>query len=113
MRKIVYDASTNQLIGIVLPHEKTTGCPIPFTFMATNAEAIKQHLMEEKSNVVYLLMAQPLDERIPPFVLQLFGSSNKFDTVDMVKRWNLIQTELERYFFTIKIAISSFYPYLA
>lgn len=95
-RKVVYDPTTNQLIGIVLPHNKTTGCPIPSTFMATDAETIKLHLMEDKSNVVYLVMAQPLDEHLPPFLVQMFGSANKFDTSDMVKRWNFIETELKR-----------------
>lgn len=95
--KVVYDPTTNQMIGIVLPHDKTTGCPIPFTYMATNAETIKQHLMEDKSNLVYLVMAQPLDERLPPFLVQMFGSANKFGTSDIVKRWNFIETELKRY----------------
>lgn len=95
-RKVTYDPKTNQLIGIVLPLHKTTGSPIPFTFMATDSETIKKHLMEDKSNVVYLVMAQPLDERLPPFVVQMFGSANKFDTSDIVKRWNIIETELKR-----------------
>lgn len=87
VRKVVYDPTSNQLIGIVLPHDKTTSCPIPLTFMATDAETIKHHLMEDKSNVVYLCMAQALDERIPPFLVHMFGNSNKCNTTDVVKRW--------------------------
>lgn len=101
LTKVVYDPSTNQLIGIVLPIDKTTGCPDSFTFMATDAEKIKQHLMHERSNMVYLVMGQPLDERIPPFVIQMFGSSNKFDSQDVVKRWNFVESELKRFEFEI------------
>lgn len=99
--KVVYDPTTNQLIGIVLPHDKASGCPIPFTFMATDAEKMKEHLMEERANSLYLVMAQPLDERIPPFLVQLFGSCNKFDTSDIIKRWDSIESELKRYFFKL------------
>lgn len=94
--KVVYDPITNQMVGIVLPIDKKTGCPKPFTFMATDAETIKQHLMEEKSSVVYLVMAQPLDEKIPPFVVQMFGSNQKFNSGDVVQRWNFITNELNK-----------------
>lgn len=111
--KVVYDPTTNQLIGIVLPHDNTSGCPIPFTFIATDAEAIKQHLMEERANNLYLVMAQPLDERIPPFLVQLFGSCNKFDTSD-ITRIHRIRTKKvffspnENYF--IKFVLSPIKP---
>lgn len=94
--KVVYDPKTNQLIGLVLPNDKSTGCPKPFTFMATDAETIKRHLMQEKSNVVHVVMAQPLDERIPPFMIQMFGSCNKFNAHDVIKRWHFTKNELEK-----------------
>lgn len=94
--KVQYDPATNQLIGIVLPFNKSTGCPVPFTFMATDAEMIKKHLMMAKSNQVYLVMAQPLDEKIPPFVLQMFGTDSRFDANDVLKRWKHTITELKK-----------------
>lgn len=97
--KVVYDSVTNQMVGIVLPMDEATGCPKPFTFLATDAEIIKQHLTNDRSSVVYLLMAQPLDEKIPPFVLQMFGSNQKFTTKDVVHRWDLITNELKKYIF--------------
>lgn len=96
LMKVDYDPSTNQLIGIVLPNDKTTGCPKPFTFMATDAETIKRHLMREKSTVIYVVMAQPIDETIPPFVLQMSGSNNRFNSHDVIKRWNYTKNELEK-----------------
>lgn len=94
--KVSYDPSTNQLIGLLLPNNKSTGCPKLFTFLATDAETIKQHLMQEQSNVVHVVMAQPLDESVPPFLVQMFGSRNKFDTNDVIKRWNFTKMELEK-----------------
>lgn len=94
--KVTYDPSTNQLVGLVLPLDDTTGCPKTFTFMASNAELIKQHLMQTKSSVVYVVMAQPIDEKVPPFVLQMFGSDNRFKTTDVLKRWKHTVIELEK-----------------
>lgn len=99
--KVVYDPSTNQMVGIVLPIDKSTGCPISFSYLAVDAETIKQYLLKDKSNLLYLVMAQPLDEKIPPFVVQIFGSANKFDTTDVVNRWNFVESELKRFIKTI------------
>lgn len=94
--KVTYDTSTNQLVGLVLPIDEITGCPKAFTYMASNAESIKQHLMEAKSTTVYVVMAQPVDEKVPPFVLQMFGSDNKFRTKDVLKRWKNTSIELTK-----------------
>lgn len=93
---VTYDPKTDQLVGLVLPTNETTGCPMTFTYMATNSECIKQHLMHVKSSVVYVVMAQPIDENIPPFVLQMFGSDNRFETTQVLKRWNHIRMQLEK-----------------
>lgn len=94
--KVIYDPATNQLVGLVLPTNKVTGCPTSFSYLAQNAEMIKKHLEERRSTVVYLVMAQPLDERVPPYVVQLFGSDNRFDTEDVVKRWKFTVDELAK-----------------
>lgn len=67
--KITYDPSTNQLVGLVLPNDKITGCPKSMSFTATDAETIKKHLERTRSTVLYLVMAQPIDETVPPFVI--------------------------------------------
>lgn len=96
LAKVSYDPKTNQLIGLVLPNNKSTGCSTPFTFLATDADTIKRHLMQEKSNIVHVVMAQPIDETKPPFMIQMFGSSNKFRALDVIKRWAFTKTELEK-----------------
>lgn len=95
--KVTYNASTNQLIGLVLPTNKETGCPKTFAYSAFDAETIKKHLMEKKSTVLYLVMAQPIDELLPPFVLQMYGSDNTFNSQDVIRRWNYTHSELSKY----------------
>lgn len=94
--KVTYNPSTNEMVGLVLPTDKKTGCPKPFSFTATDADTIKNHLTQNMSTVAYFIMAQPLDESVPPFVLQMFGSDNKFTTEDVIKRWNFTKQELEK-----------------
>lgn len=94
--KVSYDPITNQLIGLVLPLDEATGCPKAYSFIASNAESIKEHLIQSKSTVLYLVMAQPVNEEFPPFVLQMFGSNNRLATVDVLKRWKHTNTELEK-----------------
>lgn len=97
LAKVSYDPSSNQLVGLTLPLDKATGCPKSCVFSATDAETIKSHLMHERSHSLYLIMAQPLDEKIPPFALQMFGTANSFDTQDVIKRWNTTKSMLEKY----------------
>lgn len=51
-------------------------------------------------------MAQPLKENIPPFILQIFGTDNKFTGKNVTKRWKYIRKELEKYGIEI-VGISS------
>lgn len=94
--KVHYDVTTNQLVGLVLPINKSNGCPIPFSFMATDYEKIQQYLKESKSKFAYIVMAQPLDESIPPFLLQIFGTNGDFTGPDVVQRWKLLKLELQK-----------------
>lgn len=94
--KVHYDVSTNQLVGLVLPLNKNNGSPIPFSFPATDAEKIQEYLKGAKSKFAYIVMAQPLDESIPPFLLQMFGTNNDFTNYDVIQRWKLIKLQLEK-----------------
>lgn len=93
IQKISYDAKTNQLIGILLPLNKN-GCPTSFSFLAKDAETIKRFVQYPQSKSVYIVMAQSLDERIPPFILQMFGTNNQFCTQDVIRRWEYTKTQL-------------------
>lgn len=94
IRRISYDPKTNQLIGILLPLNKD-GCPIPFSFLAKDADTIKQYVQLPQSKSVYVVMAQPLDEAVPPFILQMFGTNNQFCSEDVIRRWDYTKLQLE------------------
>lgn len=96
---VKYDPKTNQLIGILLPLNKSDGLPKTFSFEASNATIIEQHLKQPFSKFVHVVMAQPLDEKVPPFLLQMFSTNNNFTAVDVVHRWNTTKLELERWLF--------------
>lgn len=53
---------------------------------------------EPTSRMVYVVIAQALDERVPPFILLMYGTNNVFTGTDVVRRWHFMRTELERYF---------------
>lgn len=95
---VEYDTFSNQLVGLVLPINSDTGMPTPSVFGACTANDIERHLKNSsKSSLVYLIMAQPLKENVPPFVLALFGTDNKFCTQHVIKRWDFIRSELNRF----------------
>lgn len=85
--KIEFDSQSNQMIGLVLPTDPVNGMPMPFTYLARNADEIQANMKKEKSSLVYMVMAQPLMDGVPPFILQLFGTNNKFRSQDVLNRW--------------------------
>lgn len=95
--KVEYDPITNQLIGLVLPINSETGMPISFSFKATSQNEIQRFMeVAERSKLLYAVIAQPLIEHAPPFVLQLFGTNNKFNTSDVIQRWQFTAQELTK-----------------
>lgn len=94
--KVKYDPKTNQMVGLLLPLDGNSGCPMPFSFLATDSASIEKYLGEPMSHSVYIVMAQPLDKKVPPFVLQMFGTTQRFKSTDIIKRWLHTKTELER-----------------
>lgn len=96
IRKAVYDVATNQLVGINLSIDDITGMPITCTYVARSLGDIERHMRNTLSSLVYVIMAQPIKPNCPPFVLQLFGTNNKFTSVDVLNRWKFTITELEK-----------------
>lgn len=96
LAKIEHDPGTNQMVGISLPINSKTGLPVPFSYLARSADEIKLNMNKEKSSYVYVMMAQPLKENVPPFVLQIFGTNNKFTAKDVLRRWKHTVNELQR-----------------
>lgn len=94
--KVEFDPKSNQMVGLVLPTNSLNGMPIPFSYVASSEEEIYKNMNHNKSTIVYVVMAQPIEKNVPPFVLQLFGSDNKFETQNVLLRWKHTRTELER-----------------
>lgn len=95
--KVEYDSTTNQLIGLVLPTDDKTGMPVSFTFQAKSVERIQSYVKAPKSSLVYVVLAQPIMPRVPPFILQIFGTDNKFTSEQVLKRWDHTVQELTKY----------------
>lgn len=95
--KLEYDPSSNQLVGNVLPLDPTTGMPVSFSFLARSAEEIQKHSKGTLSTLVYMVLALPLMPNVPPFVLQVYGTNNKFLSGDIKHRWNYTVQELKKY----------------
>lgn len=96
VKKVVYDAKTNQLIGLALPIDSGNGLPKMFSFLATSESTIKQLMEMKQSSLLYTIVAQPMKENAPTFILQLFGTDNTFETKDVTKRWDYTIKELKR-----------------
>lgn len=95
--KVSYDAATNQLIGLVLPTDDKTGMPTPFTFTPQSAKEINDQIKGNPlSNLVYLVLAQPVSSNAPPFILLIFGTDNTFKSQDVLSRWRHIRDQLSR-----------------
>lgn len=96
LKKIVYDSRSDQMIGLVLPINKKNGMLQTMTFRAESAERMKEYLGRPLSTLVYIVVAQPLKEKTPPFILQIFGTDNKFNANDVSKRWAHTIDELKK-----------------
>lgn len=94
--KVEYDSFTNQPVGLVLPINSKNGIPIPYTFVPNTHQEIEQFMQESKSSLVYIVMAQPLKENVPPFILQIFGTNNTFTAQNVFQRWQHTIQELEK-----------------
>lgn len=104
--KVEYDPASDQIVGIPLPMDSVTGMPISFSFMAQSVEDIQNYAKKPLSTLVYVVLALPLMPNIPPFVLQIFGTDNTFNAINVKQRWNYTVKELKKFVF---IQIIPFY----
>lgn len=96
VKKVVYDSRTNQLVGLVLPFDSMNGMPQLFAFSVESAEEIKKFMELPTSHLIYIIVAEPLHKKARPFILQLFGTNNKFTAYDVLKRWQYTESELKK-----------------
>lgn len=95
--KVVYDSTTNQLVGLVLPLDKRTGLPITYSFTPHSMSDIEKQIQGyAKSTLVYIVIAQPLMDTVPPFILLVFGTDNKFKSLDVMQRWKHVKDSLAK-----------------
>lgn len=98
--KVEYDTLNSQLVGQVLPIDGKTGIPIKHAYVVKSAADIESFLKDtsiNKATLVYIVMAQPLKQNVPPFVLSVFGTDNKFKADQVLQRWKFMEAELARY----------------
>lgn len=95
--KVNYDAVTDELVGLALPLNQDNGCPVTHSFKANTADHIKENMQKKKSTLVYAVLAQPINEMLPPFILQLYGIDNTFEAKNVMNRWEHTERELEKY----------------
>lgn len=103
IKKNFYDARSNQLVGLVLPFNETNGMPKLFSFEAKTAADIEKYVQLPQSHLVYIICAQPIKRNVAPFILQIFGTDNKFNSDNVMKRWNHTVSELKAYVHLINI----------
>lgn len=97
VHRAVYDLHSNKIVGINLPLNKLTGMPITECYLARTLKEIHSHMQNSLSSLVYVMMAQPIKPKSPPFVLHLFGTDNKFSTQNVLDRWSQTLHELQKY----------------
>lgn len=92
--KISYDSTTNQLVGLVLPFNDENGMPISFTYRPKSAKDMEEMIKNPKSTHIYVVMAQPIKSNTQSFILQMFGTDNKFTGLNVSNRWSYTKKEL-------------------
>lgn len=93
--RVQYDSKKNQLVGFVLPIDDN-GMPIPLSFKAESTEQIVHHFCSgtPTSNNINTVMAKPIGNT-PPFCLLAFGTNNKYEGIDVGKRWEYLSNNLK------------------
>ena len=77
-------------MGFVLPCDKE-GLPISSRFLATSFQ--KSFEEGDIAKYAFVYMAQPLTDGVLAFCLSCLGTSNKFTSDLLLKRWKYIFTE--------------------
>ncbi|KAJ6649437.1 hypothetical protein Bhyg_04672 [Pseudolycoriella hygida] len=96
VNKIEYDETTDQLVGLVLPMD-SNGMPIPFSFSSESVFKMQHSLLNyPKAEYAYTVMSRSLNVNSPSFCLSLFGTDNKFNSGQVLKRWAVTESLCEK-----------------
>ncbi|EZA52857.1 hypothetical protein X777_07976, partial [Ooceraea biroi] len=55
------------------------------------------HFKQAFYPIMFVFMAQPLEDKVPAFCLCMFGSDNKFTYKEVVHRWNFLIQEAAKF----------------
>lgn len=91
------DLKKKQLVGLV-PKLGKNGLPLPNQFPVQNNKEIESYLKSEivKSSNLYLIMAQSVTKNAAPFCLAAFGTDNKFNHQDVIRRFCYLKKICEK-----------------
>lgn len=95
VKRVTYDPKTNQLVGLVLPF-KENGMPKTMFFTPRSAEDIDDFMKQDQSPLVYIIVAKPLSPNVPSYIMQIFGTNNRFKKENVLARWAEIEKETKR-----------------
>ncbi|XP_044758739.1 uncharacterized protein LOC123316627 [Coccinella septempunctata] len=94
--KIQYNSKTNKVMGFSLP--LVNGIPNSNAYVATSAASIKSYFENgSRAQYAYAIMAQPLSAQVPAFCLSVFATNNTFKSQDVVKRWEMLRSEADKF----------------
>ena len=89
VKKIAYNAATNTIVGFSIPLRH--GIPVARQFQTDSFDQLKLWFeSKHKADLLNIHMVQPLAGSSPalsPFLLAAYGISNKFRSVNVLKRW--------------------------
>jgi len=89
IKKISYDNLTNSFVGFVTP--SNNGIPTDLHYQTDSFEQLREWFStEERSPLLNIHMIQPITKMqiTPnPFLLCAFGTDNKYESVDIIRRW--------------------------
>lgn len=94
IRRVQYDAKENRLVGFKTDISKDTGLPNCNNFYVNSYNDIETAFNDNSicSNA-FTVVAQPMADKAPSFVLAIFGSDNKFSYEDVINRWSYIEEQ--------------------
>ena len=99
IQKVSYDRDSNSFIGLCPPLQ-TDGFPRVSAFNINSFSELEYALQNGKtSSLINIHVIQPItppNKHASPFILSAYGTDNKFDSYDLIKRWLKIFDEAKQ-----------------
>lgn len=89
IKKISYDSLTNSFVGLV-PH-LNDGIPTTLHYQTDSFKKLREWFStRDCSHLINIHMIQPITNMQiapKPFLLSAFGTNNKYEAIDIIRRW--------------------------